>query len=102
MIRFAVERIREGRMSRKRGDKPEVGLTEGAIRVVWKGRIRTILPSPPPPNAEEAADFIVNLDDLVCWDAPDDETEIEMAELQMILEAIDDAFDRLGLSVAYE
>jgi hypothetical protein len=38
----------------------------------------------------------------MCWDAPDDESEIEMAELQTILEAIDDAFDRLGLSVAYE
>ena len=89
-------------MSKKRGDKPEVELTEGAIRVVWRGRTRTILPSSPPPNAEEAADFTVNLDDLMCWDAPDDESEIEMAELQIILEAIDDAFDRLGLSVAYE
>ncbi len=57
-------------MSKKRGDKPEVELTEGAIRVVWRGRTRTILPSPPPPNAEEAADFTVSLDDLMCWDAP--------------------------------
>ena len=89
-------------MSKKRGDKPEVELTEGAIRVVWRGRIRTILPAPPPPNAEEAADFTVSLDDLVCWDPPDDETEIEMTELQKILEAIDDAFDKLGLDVAYE
>jgi len=89
-------------MSKKRGDKPEVELTEGAIRVVWRGRTRTILPSPPPPNAEDTADFTVSLDDLMCWDAPDDESEIEMAELQRILEAIDDAFDRLGLSVAYE
>ena len=89
-------------MTKKRGDKPEVELTEGAIRVVWRGRTRTILPSPPPPNSEEAPDFTVNLDDLMCWDAPDDESEIEMAELQTILEAIDDAFDRLGLNVAYE
>ncbi|WP_298352620.1 Imm74 family immunity protein [Rhodoblastus sp.] len=42
------------------------------------------------------------LDDLVCWDPPDDGTEIEMRELQKILEAIDDAFERLGLDVAYE
>jgi hypothetical protein len=70
--------------------------------VVWRGRTRTILPSPPPPNAEEAADFTVNLDDLVCWDAPDEETEIEMTELQKILEAIDEAFEKLGLSVEYE
>ena len=89
-------------MGKKRGDKPEVELTEGAIRVMWRGRTRTILPSPPPPNAEDTADFTVSLDDLMCWDAPDDESEIEMAELQRILEAIDDAFDRLGLSVAYE
>jgi hypothetical protein len=89
-------------MSRKRGDKPEVELTEGAIRVIWRGRTRTILPAPPPINAEEAADFTVSLDELVCWDAPDDETEIAMAELQQILEAIDDAFERLGLDVAYE
>jgi hypothetical protein len=89
-------------MSRKRGDKPEVELTEGAIRVIWRGRTRTILPAPPPTNAEEAADFTVSLDELVCWDAPDDEIEIAMAELQQILEAIDDAFERLGLDVAYE
>jgi hypothetical protein len=89
-------------MTRKRGDKPEVELTEGAIRVVWRGRTRTILPAPSPPNAADAADFTVSLDDLVCWDPPDDETEIEMTELQIILEAIDEAFDRLGLDVAYE
>jgi Immunity protein 74 len=89
-------------MGRTRGDKPEVELTEGAIRVTWRGRARTILPARPPPGCEEAADFIVILDDLVCWDPPDEETEIEMHELQKILEAIDDAFDRLGLDVAYE
>jgi hypothetical protein len=89
-------------MARKRGDRPEVELTEGAIRVVWRGRTRTILPVAAPPNSEEAADFIVALDDIVCWDPPDDETEIQMDELQKILEAIDEAFDRLGLEVAYE
>ncbi|WP_294534952.1 Imm74 family immunity protein [uncultured Rhodoblastus sp.] len=89
-------------MTRKRGDKPQVELTEGAIRVVWRGRTRTILPAPAPTNAEDAPDFTVSLDDLVCWDPPDDDTEIEMTELQIILEAIDDAFDRLGLDVAYE
>jgi hypothetical protein len=89
-------------MNRKRGDRPEVELTEGAIRVVWRGRTRTIMPASAPPGAEEAADFIVVLDDLVCWDPPDDETEIQMGELQRILEAIDEAFDKLGLEVAYE
>ncbi len=94
--------VPEADMSRTRGDRPVVELTEGAIRVSWRGRIRTILPGPPPAGSEEAADFIVILDDLVCWDPPDDQTEIEMNELQKILEAIDDAFDRLGLDVAYD
>jgi hypothetical protein len=89
-------------MTRKRGDRPEVALTEGAIRVSWKGKVRTILPSPKPPDAEDEADFFVDLDDIVCWDAPDDEIEIEMHELQRILEAIDEAFDRMGLVVAYD
>jgi hypothetical protein len=89
-------------MTRKRGDKPEVALTEGAIRVSWKGKVRTILPCPKPPDAEDEADFFVDLDDIVCWDAPDDDTEIEMHELQRILEAIDETFERMGLTVAYE
>jgi hypothetical protein len=89
-------------MTRKRGDRLEVALTEGAIRVNWKGRVRTILPSAKPPDSEDDADFFVDLDDIVCWDAPDDEIEIEMHELQRILEAIDEAFDRMGLVVAYD
>ena len=89
-------------MSKKRGDKPEVALTEGAIRVTWKGRVRTILPSAKPPDSEDEADFFVDLDDIVCWDPPDDEIEIEMHELQRILESIDEAFERMGLVVAYE
>jgi hypothetical protein len=89
-------------MNRKSGDRPEVELTEGAVRVLWRGRTRTILSAPSPPSAEETADFIVALDDLVCWDPPYEEKEIEMKELQIILEAIDDTFDKLGLEVAFE
>jgi len=88
-------------MTRKRGDRPEVALTEGAIRVSWKGRVRTIMPSAKPPDAEDEADFFVDLDDIVCWDAPDEDIEIEMDELQRILEAIDEAFERMGLVVSY-
>ena len=89
-------------MTKKRAGKPVVELTEGAIRVSWRDRTRTILPMAGPPGAEEAADFTINLDDIVCWDPPDQEIEIEMTELQVILEAIDEACDRLGLSVEYE
>lgn len=89
-------------MAKKRADKPLVELTEGAIRISWRGHLRTILAAAPPPDHEENADFFVLLDDLVCWDPPDDDVEIEMEELQRILEAIDEHFDKLGLQVAYE
>jgi hypothetical protein len=89
-------------MTRKSAGKPQVELTEGAIRVSWRGKTRTILPSPPPTGTEDAPDFLVMLDDIVCWDPPDDQTEIEMTELQKILEAIDETFDRMGLTVDYD
>jgi len=89
-------------MTKKRAGKPVVELTEGAIRVSWRDRTRTIVPMAGPPGVEEAPDFTINLDDIVCWDPPDQEIEIEMTELQVILEAIDEACDRLGLSVEYE
>lgn len=88
-------------MSRK-GERPRVELTEGAIRVHFHGRVRTITPSAAPPGAEEAADFVVHLDDLVYWDPPDEEIEIEMDDLQKMFEAMDEAFERLGLSLTYE
>lgn len=89
-------------MAKKRADKPQVELTEGAIRISWRGHVRTISAAAPPPDHEDNADFFILLDDLVCWDPPDDEIEIEMAELQQILEAIDEHFDKLGLEIAYE
>jgi hypothetical protein len=89
-------------MTKRRADRPLVELTEGAIRVSWRGKTRTIVSSAAPPNAEEAPDFTVSLDDVTFWDPPDDSVEIEMPALQAILEAIDEAFDRLGLSIEYE
>lgn len=80
----------------------EVEITEGAIRVRHAGRTLTIVPAPPPPNAENAADFIIHLDDIAHWDAPDDETEIDVEKLQAILAAIEDQCDLHGLSVEFD
>jgi Immunity protein 74 len=80
----------------------DVEVTEGAIRVRHVGRVLTITPAPPPPNAGEAPDFIVHLDDIETWDAPYNEVEIEVAELQMILRAVEEECDRHGLSVEFE
>jgi hypothetical protein len=80
----------------------DVDLTEGAIRVRQGSRVLTITPTPPPPAAEDAPDFLIHLDDIETWDAPDNEVEIEVAELQMILHAVEAECERHGLSIEFE
>lgn len=80
----------------------EVEITEGAIRVRHAGRTLTIVASAPPPDAGDAPDFLVRLDDLDHWDAPDDEHEIEVEKLQVILTAIEDECERHGLTVEFD
>jgi Immunity protein 74 len=36
------------------------------------------------------------------WDAPHDEVEIEVEELQKIVQAIEEEFDKLGLVVEFD
>ena len=80
----------------------EVEITEGAIRVRFAGRVLTVTASAPPPDADGAPDFIVRLDDLEHWDAPHDEIEVEVEELQLVLSAIEDECDRHGLTVEFD
>jgi Immunity protein 74 len=84
--------------------RPElhITLTEGSIRVQWGDRILTILPVSTPPNTEDPADFTVDLDSILTWDAPHDEIEIEIEELQKITKAIEEEFEKLGLVVEFE
>ena len=82
--------------------EPRITLTEGSIRVHWGARILTILPAMSPPDTENPADFIVDLDSVLSWDAPHDEIEIEIAELQKITKAIEEEFEKLGLVVEFE
>jgi hypothetical protein len=79
-----------------------VEMTEGAIRVHSQGKTLTIVNTPPPPDADDPTDFFIRLDEIDHWDAPDEETAIDIVELQKILEAIEDELDRRGLSVTFE
>lgn len=89
-------------MAKRRGAEPRITLTEGSIRIHWAERMLTILPAPSLPNAENPADFIVDLDSILTWDAPHDEIEIEVEDLQKIVEAIEEEFEKLGLVVEFE
>lgn len=79
----------------------QVEVTEGAVRVQRDGMTLTA-PIAPPDEESEGADFIIRLDDLDHWDAPDEDTPIEIDELQKILDAIERQFDKRGLAVDFE
>jgi hypothetical protein len=80
----------------------EVEITEGAIRVRSGGRVLTIPSTGSPVEGDEDADFLVRLDEIDHWDAPDDETPIDVEDLQKILEAIEKQVEKHGLVVVFE
>lgn len=86
----------------RRGSAIEVEITEGAIRVRSHGRVLTIANAPLPADFNEEADFLVRLDDIENWDPPHEDASIEIAELQRILEAIEQQAEKHGLIVAFE
>jgi len=86
----------------RRGSTIDVEITEGAIRVCSRERVLTIVATTPPADLEEDADFYIELDDIEFWDAPHDETAIEIDELQKILEAIEEQVEKHGLSVVFD
>jgi len=92
----------EGGSARRNRARLSVALTEGAFRVTYGKKVVTIFPTPDLLEAETPADFVIRLDEILTWDAPHQEIEIEIEELQKIVEAISDECDRMGLSVEFE
>ncbi len=80
----------------------KVELTEGSIRVIHANKVLTITSGANPPDAEEIADFIVYLDDILHWDPPFESDEIEIDDLQRIVELIEAEFGKRGLTVVFE
>jgi len=89
-------------MTRRRNAAFQITLTEGALRVGSGGKTLTIRPAAGLPDAEGPADFSVDLDSILCWDPPHENIEIAVEELQRIVQAIEEEFERLGLVVAFE
>ena len=79
-----------------------VALTEGAFRVTHGKKVLTIFPSPDLPEAETPADFVVSLDEILTWDPPHQDSEIEIDDLQKIVEAIADECEKHGLVVEFD
>lgn len=78
-----------------------VEMTEGAVRVRRDGKVLTI-PTAPPDDETSEADFVIRLEDLDHWDAPDNDEEIPIDELQKILDAVESQFEKHGLSVDFD
>ena len=86
----------------RRANAYDVEVTEGAIRVRHRGRTLTIRPAPPDAESDGDADFIIRLDEIENWDAPDDDAPIDIVELQEILDAVEAQFEKHGLRVDFD
>lgn len=92
----------EGVPARRGRGRVSIALTEGAFRVTSGKKTLTIYPMTDLPGAESPADFVIRLDEILVWDSPNQDCEIEIEELQKIVEAIGEECERLGLVVAFE
>lgn len=82
--------------------KIDVEMTEGAIRVRHSGRTLTIRAEAPDEESGDDTDFVVRLDEIEHWDAPDHDKEIDIVELQKILEAVEQELAKHGLTVDFD
>jgi Immunity protein 74 len=79
-----------------------VELTEGAFRVTCGAKSLTIFPAADLPGAAAPADFVIRLDEILNWDSPHDDSEVEIEDLQRIAAGITAECERRGLIVAFE
>jgi hypothetical protein len=79
-----------------------VELTEGGFRVTCGAKSLTIFPLVDLPGAASPADFVIRLDEILTWDAPHDDSEVEVEDLQKIAAGITAECERRGLAVAFE
>jgi hypothetical protein len=79
-----------------------VELTEGAFRVTWGTKTLTIFPAADLPSAAAPADFVIRLDEILTWDPPHEDSEVEVEDLQRIAAGITAECERRGLIVAFE
>ena len=79
-----------------------VELTEGGFRVTCGPKSLTIFPAVDLPSAATPLDFVIRLDEILTWDAPHEDSEVEIDDLQKIAAGITAECERRGLTVAFE
>jgi len=79
-----------------------VELTEGAFRVTYGAKSLTIFAAPDLPSAAAPTDFIIRLDEILTWDRPHEDSEVEVDDLQKIAAGITAECERRGLTVEFE
>jgi hypothetical protein len=79
-----------------------VELTEAAFRVTCGSKSLTIFPATDFPGAAAPVDFVIRLDEILTWDAPHDDNEVDVEDLQKIVAGITAECERRGLTIAFE
>ena len=83
----------------RRSTPIDIAMTAQALRVGWRARTLTIVNAARP---GDDSNFVVRLDEIEAWDAPNDDEAVEIEELQRICEAIEDYAESEGVNLAFE
>lgn len=89
-------------MPARRQGELQVELIDGAIKVAAGDRVLSLPNASAPADMEENVDFVVALDDIGHWDAPNQAEEIDIETVRKIVRAIEMEFDKLCLGIAFE
>jgi len=79
-----------------------VELTEGAFRVTCGAKSLTIFAAADLPGAAAPVDSVIRLDEILNWDPPHEDSEVETEDLQKIAAGVTAECERRGLTVAFE
>lgn len=86
---------------RHRRSRFTIELTEGAFRVSCGPKCLTVFPAARLPEMAAPADFLIRLDEILNWDAPHEDCEVEADDLRKIASEIVAECERRGLTVAF-
>ncbi len=77
----------------------KIEILESSVKVISGPRVLTVSLVL---GDTDGADVVVPLDDILCWDAPHEDEEISIEELNQICEMIELAFDAKGMQVEFD
>lgn len=77
-------------------------ITEDSLKVHYFDRTLTMQLELLDDTIVNNSNFLIKLDDIECWDAPDSTKTISIVELQKILDAVETYAEKNGKTIEFE